>query len=455
MPNGLAGSGLRVAFWNIERGLEWELMAAALRPDYDYRAEFKPTNPISDRRWKRALAELGELRRADIIVLNEVDLGMKRTRYADVTRELAEAAGMNYAFGVEFVEVDRLYTGEHGIEMTTPELTKILADDLKVDFERYHGLPGNAILSRFPIRSASIKRLPVCYDWFRDESDSIAALEKGRRWAAKKVFAERIKRQVRRGGRMSLVVELDTGADEPLNVVSTHLEDRAPTGCRREQMADVLSQVRHARGAVVIAGDLNTSAKDGTPTSITYEVKKRVADPRFWATEGVRWLSPVNVTSLIAFPLNLWKNHHDPTAIHIPFIGPNRARRMFQDLRDFRFADGGRLDFSGDRSRSGNGRGRTLANSNQRSWKGFRPTYRMERTYFIAGTYKLDWILVKNGGASTIRGTCQPRNPKTLSHFNELGGIRLSDHHPMTVDMECAAAVAGSHPRSAMGSRSY
>ena len=441
-------SGLRVAFWNIERGLEWELMAAALRPGYDYRAKFKQGKRISNRKWKRALAELAELRHADIIVLNEVDLGMKRTRYADVARELAEAAGMNYTFGVEFVEVDRLYTGDEEIPMKTPELTEALANELRVDFERYRGLHGNAILSRFPIRSATIKRLPVCYDWFQDELDGIASLEEGRRFAAEKVFAERIKRQVRRGGRMSLVVELEMGAGEPLTVVSTHLEDRAPAECRREQMAEVLNQVHEARGPVVIGGDLNSSARDGTPTSITYEIKKRVADPRFWTMQGIRWLTPVSVPSLIAFPMNVWKNHHDPTAIHIPLVGENRARKMFNQLRAFQFVDGGRLDFSGDRELSGNGRGRTLANSNQRSWKGFYPTYRMERTYFIAGTYKLDWLLVKTGTSLEDAVGCRPHNPKTLRHFNEVGHVRLSDHHPLTVDVECGVAAAS--PRTAM-----
>jgi hypothetical protein len=30
----------------------------------------------------------------------------------------------------------------------------------------------------------------------------------------------------------------------------------------------------------------------------------------------------------------------------------------------------------------------------------------------------------------------------TLRRFNEAGDTRLSDHHPMTVDVECAAGLA-------------
>lgn len=66
---------------------------------------------LSDRRWRKAQAELVEFQHADVIILNEVDLGMKRTEYADVAHELAEAGGMNYAFGIEFVEVDPFTPG--------------------------------------------------------------------------------------------------------------------------------------------------------------------------------------------------------------------------------------------------------------------------------------------------------------------------------------------------------
>ena len=392
---------------------------------------------ISNRRWRKAELELAELRRADIIILNEVDLGMKRTKYADVARELADVAGMNYVFGVEFVEVDALYTGEQSVQMKTPELSEALANDLRADPERYRGLHGNAILTRFPIRSAKIKRLSQCYDWYAEEIDGIAALEKGKRWAADKVFAERVKRQVRRGGRMALIVELEINGDpEAFTVVSAHLEDRATSACRREQMKELAMQVREVSGPIVIGGDLNTSGKDGTPTSIAYEIKKRVSDSRFWISGGIRWFTPLSVPALIGFPVNFWKNFHDPTAVDIPVVGPNRARSLFTELRDFRFADGSRLDFTGDHTRSGNRRGRTLANSNQRSWKGFHPTYHLERNYFGLVAFRLDWLFVKAVPQSKGTELFRPQNPKTLRHFNELGKERLSDHHPITVDLE-------------------
>jgi endonuclease/exonuclease/phosphatase family metal-dependent hydrolase len=434
----LPDSGLRVAFWNIERGQQLELIRAALSDRARFRSmvEAGRGKRISDPRWKQVEAELATLQSADVILLNEVDLGMKRSGYADIARELADALGMNYAFAVEFVEVDTLYTGEDRIELKSPEETEALAEDLRVDPARYRGLHGNAILTRFPLRSVRVERLPQCYDWYKNEADGIAALEQGKRWAAKKVFAERVLRQIRRGGRMSLIAELDVGeAPQGLTVVSTHLEDRTRSACRGDQVNALLAQLRNTAGPMVIGGDLNTSGTDGTPTSVRYEIKKRVTSPHFWVKQGIRWFTPFAVPAIVTFPVNLWKNHHDPTAIHVPLFLPNRARQIFSKLRDFEFADGGRLDLTGDAMRS-NGRGHTLANSNQRAWKGFHPTYYMERTYFIAGTYRLDWLLVKpapqRGGVSLF----QPRNPKTLQRMNEVGRERLSDHHPITVDLD-------------------
>lgn len=73
---------------------------------------------------------------------------------------------------------------------------------------------------------------------------------------------------------MSLIVELEVpGVPESLTVVSTHLEDRAKSSCRRQQMGEIVRQVRSIPGPLVIGGDLNTSGTDGTPTSLGYEIK--------------------------------------------------------------------------------------------------------------------------------------------------------------------------------------
>ena len=70
----------------------------------------------------------------DVILANELDDGCVRSAGKDTTAELANRLGMNYVFGLEFIE---LVNGE--------------------DPKGHHG---NAIFSRWPIVRAKIVRLP-------------------------------------------------------------------------------------------------------------------------------------------------------------------------------------------------------------------------------------------------------------------------------------------------------
>jgi hypothetical protein len=134
---------------------------------------------------------------------------MKRTGYRDVARELAAALHMNYVYGVEFVEVDPVFDlGIEQVHLPDAQRDLRLQQDLQVNRQRYRGLHGTAILSRYPIRSARIFRPPLCYDWYGQEAKEAAKLEKGKRWAARELFKERIERDVRHGGRMALIADL-------------------------------------------------------------------------------------------------------------------------------------------------------------------------------------------------------------------------------------------------------
>ena len=106
-------------------------------------------------------SQLNDLQNADVLVLNEADWGMKRTEYRDVTRELAAALHMNYAYGVEFVEVDPVFAlGIEQVHLPDAEQDARLQEDLRVDREQYRGLHGTAILSRYPIQNAHIFACP-------------------------------------------------------------------------------------------------------------------------------------------------------------------------------------------------------------------------------------------------------------------------------------------------------
>jgi endonuclease/exonuclease/phosphatase family metal-dependent hydrolase len=421
---------IRVAQWNIERGREWQAIRLALTDWKQFRQSVERGNRTPETQWQQAADEMSLLKDADFVILNEADFGMKRTGYANVAGELAGALGMNYAFGVEFVEVDPLYFGNSRIQLDDPAETDELAEDLRVDPRSYRGLHGNAVLSRFPIRSARIVRLPDCYDWFEGEVEGTAGLEKGRRWTAKRVFGERIQRQVRRGGRMALIVEVDDprSRDGVLTVVSTHLEDRSKPACRKKQVETLLGSLRGIRGPLVIGADLNTTGADGRPTSLRREITKRVTSRTFWGGTAIRWFTPVGFVSMFE-PVNYWKNLS-------PVIAPNRERALFKKVREFQFDDGGKFDFRGQKQRSGNRREGTLANSNQRSWKGFRPTFRFERNYFkMVGYYRLDWLFVKpakSGG----RAALEPHSPRTLVGLNRVVEERLSDHDPIVVELQ-------------------
>ena len=74
-----------------------------------------------------------------------------------------------------------------------------LERDCDLDRDRYLGLERSAILSRYPILSARIVRLPAKYDWCHAELNALSDIDRVRRWAAQRIFDEEITRQIRRG----------------------------------------------------------------------------------------------------------------------------------------------------------------------------------------------------------------------------------------------------------------
>jgi hypothetical protein len=166
------GPVVRLGFWNIERGFQYDLINQALSDPEKFEAAVDAGKKLTDAQRSRIRDQAQGLRQADILALNEVDLGMKRTDYRDVARDLAESLHMNYVYGVEFVEVDSLEDlGTEGSHLENAELASKMDDDLKPDPARYRGLHGNAILRRYPIQQARILRLPVCHDCRRKEGN--------------------------------------------------------------------------------------------------------------------------------------------------------------------------------------------------------------------------------------------------------------------------------------------
>jgi endonuclease/exonuclease/phosphatase family metal-dependent hydrolase len=440
------GPFIRATFWNIERGIGLDAIKTTLTKPPDQLDKIiadrkdPEAKPLTAQELAVAKKQVAMLQPTDLFVLNEVDYGVTRSDYRDVARELAQALHMNYAYGVEFIEVDPLNLGLEKVEMEDKDAQADIQKSFEPDKERYLGLHGTAVLSRYPIRSAKVQPLPVCYDWYNGEKKEISKLEAGKRSSANLVFMERITREVRRGGRMAMFVELavpesPTGA---VTVVATHLENKCKPECRRKQMSQILEWIKADANPVILTGDMNTTATDSSPTSISKVLKDRVKDPHAWARSAIKWST--GAPTILLMPANLMRNKNDPTGFDVPVLSRKKEAKLFGDLNDFHFADGHTFDFRGEDNRSAENRGGTLSDSNQRASKGFRYTFALARTYGgLVGQYKLDWFFVKGYATDSEKPgesyKFAPHFAHTLQELNDAPDDPLSDHCPITVDI--------------------
>jgi len=66
-----------------------------------------------------------------------------------------------------------------------------------------------------------------------------------------------------------------------MTIVATHLEARTRPSNRLKQLKELLSQIKEIEHPVILAGDMNTSTEDMTPTSFQREIKKRLGSENF------------------------------------------------------------------------------------------------------------------------------------------------------------------------------
>ncbi len=112
-------------------------------------------------------------------------------------------------------------------------------------------------------------------------------------------------------------------------VVNAHLENKCQPECRTRQMDALLIQIQQIGHPVIVAGDLNTTGADGTPTSIRREIVKRVKNYEFWVTQSLKWGTPASLPFAAVTPIRYFKNYLDPTSIHLPVIGNNKEAILF------------------------------------------------------------------------------------------------------------------------------
>ena len=138
---------LRVIEFNAERGKEW-------------------------------LQYADHLRNADIVLLNEMDIGMARSDQQHTTRLLAYHLGMNYVVGLEFIELTLGTEAEQNANRGKWNT---------------HGIHGNAILARCKLQDART---------FRDNLDS-------RYFSQKRLVLNANGFEKRIGGRMGLFARVN------------------------------------------------------------------------------------------------------------------------------------------------------------------------------------------------------------------------------------------------------
>jgi len=439
------GPFIRATMWNIERGVDLDGIRIALAEPENFEkviAEKRDpeSKPLTAEELSVVKDQLEVLRPTDLLILNEVDDGVTRSDYRDVGRELARSLKMNYAYGVEFIEVDPLNLGVEQVKMDDKAAEVDIQKSFQPDRNRYLGLHGSAVLSRYPIRKAEVRSLPVCHDWYVAEKKEISKLEAGKRWGSNVAFMERISREVRRGGRMALIAELvvpesPTGA---ITVVATHLENKCKPECRRKQMDQILEWIHGDANPVIVTGDMNTTATDSSPTSVAKVLKDRVKDPHAWARSVIKWTTGAPTSLLV--PVNFLRAKNDPTGVDVPVLSRKKESALFKTLGQFRFDDGYAFDFRGEDNRSAKDTGGTLSDSNQRAAKGFRYTFALPQTYGgLVGEFKLDWFFVK-GYATDSKKTggsykFAPHFGRTLQELNGAPDDPLSDHAPITIDV--------------------
>src|ERR1700722_3843265 len=160
---------MRIVSWNIDRGLRL-----------------------------REVIDFLESTKADLLILQEVDLNARRTHFLNVADEIARKLQMNYVFGCEFQELTQGRPASPA----------------------YHG---QATLSRWSLRNSRLIR-------FRRQSDFWRP-----RWYVPRMslFQERL------GGRIALVTEAQVRS-KSLSVFNLHLESRGDQDLRLAQLQEAI-----------------------------------------------------------------------------------------------------------------------------------------------------------------------------------------------------------------------
>ena len=181
---------LHVVQWNVLHGRRWQLVLEALQSEP---------------------ALVG----ADLVALEETDLGLARSGNGDVAFDLARALGLHAAWTPLFLELEAGYR-------TPPELAVL------PQAESFFGL---ALLSRYPIGEVRRVALESPEDLLFDRE--------------------------RKAGKFAALVAQILRPDTPFTMIVAHLDVHGSPSTRWRQMRQILDVV--PEGPAILAGDLNTT----------------------------------------------------------------------------------------------------------------------------------------------------------------------------------------------------
>jgi endonuclease/exonuclease/phosphatase family metal-dependent hydrolase len=332
---------LRIAHWNIEKGKYLDDVIAAFCE-----------HPI--------------LRAADLLSINEADVGMNRSAQRFVARELGAALQMHVAFAPCYLEFSKGY-----------------GDDLTMPGENTVALQGNAILSRYKLRNPRVIQLPLCYDHFKHAEKRI-------------------------GNRNALAAEIELNGQR-LGFVTTHLEVRNAPACRAKQIAAILAELEKpgVPRPAIIAGDFNsnTFTRGGMLRTLggllrmmfaeTNQLRRAIAAPQ--AREPLFALLRQHGFADVGF-------NSDDVTCYVPL-------RILEDS--------GKLP----------GFLATLINQQMARYNG-------------QLDFRLDWIIGRDVQAqrenevNDAASQSASRKPQTISGLHNVAGGLISDHDPITVDLQ-------------------
>lgn len=439
------GSYLRLVSWNIEKSIQMKDAITAFSSADRFRSLIDLHKaPEGSLQYKTVLRQRDRLSNADVIVLQEMDIGVKRSGYINAAVELAKALKMNYAYAPEQLEIDPVYLGLEKIYYDNGVVDQEQTDYYAVNPAKYNGVFGIAVLSRYPIKKAQAFQLKnQAYDWYNGEKPKIGFVEKTRRVGSKVLFHNQLTREIKAGGRTFFRVDLAVPSlpQGTLTIIDIHLEIKCLPKGREAQMGEILSYIKEIKHPVILVGDFNSAPEDLSPTSAWRVAERTAENPETWVSVGTAALLPyalaINTTRYTA---KYTKNFNDPFAKDIAVIAPNPLRPLFEMIQNYRFSDGKAFDFRGDSERSMNGKEGILANSNQRSRKAFKTSWSVKRPLSIIGKYRLDWVFVKSVYLKdpydkTASYHFAPHFGETLEEMNTSLKIPISDHHPNVVDI--------------------